>query len=138
MVNSDRDLNELREQYAHWATEDLLRVIHSPRDYRPQAVQAAQEILAQREPSDLTALTTAVVEELDQERQIKDKLSEEPLSTFGRVLCFVFCGIPGIVFAAYQEAKGRSRRAGEAWKWVGYGWLARVGLVIIGLLLSIL
>ena len=47
------------------------------------------------------------------------------------VLCFFFCGVPGILFASYQSMKGRTRRAREAWWSVVLGWLARGGLFLL-------
>ncbi len=134
--NSDRDLRELREHYAHWSTEELLRVVHAPKDYRPEAVQAAQQILAQREPDEIAALTAAVIADLGQEQETRQRMVDEPLGPTAKALCFVFCGIPGIVFAAYQESKGKAGRSREAWKWIGYGWATRAGLALLALALS--
>ena len=135
-TGADRDLEELRAQYAHWPTEDLLRVVNAPQDYRQAAVQAAQEILAQREPGELAGLTTTVIGDLKEEQATKQRVAQESLGPTGKVLCFLFCGIPGIAFAAVQEAKGKSRRSHEAWICIGYGWMARAGLVLLGFMLS--
>jgi hypothetical protein len=135
-TNSDLDLQGLRERYAHLSTEELLRVIHAPQDYRQEAIQVAKGILAQRQPQDLDALTTAVIADLSQEQEVRHGLAEEPLGPLAKGLCFVFCGIPGIAFAAYQGSKGKARRSREAWTWVGFGWAARVGLGLLSLALS--
>lgn len=128
----------MRAHYAQWSDEDLLRVVNAPQDYRAAAVQAAREILTQRDPTELAALTSTVVADLEQEEAAKQQVAEEPLGTLAKTMCFVFCGIPGILFAAWQESKGRSRRSREAWTWLGYGWLARIGLASVIFLLSAL
>jgi len=99
-------------------------------------VQAARETLAQRDPRDVAALATTVVAELNQELDATHNIAEEPLGPAAKALCFVFCGIPGIVFAALQESKGRSRRSREAWTWIAYGWLMRVGYIVLAVALS--
>jgi len=106
-------------------------VVNAPQAYRQAAVQAAQEILARRDPSDLSTLTTTVNADLHQEQETKQRIADEALGPAAKVLCFLFCGIPGIVFAVLQEAKGKSRRSHEAWMWIGYGWMARAGIVFL-------
>ena len=95
---ANQDFADLKAQYARWSSEDLLRVVNAPQDYRPAAVDAAREILAQRDPAELAVLATTVI-------------------------------------PAVQEAKGRSRRANEAWTWIGFGWVARLALAALGVAL---
>lgn len=64
------------------------------------------------------------------------EIADKPLSTTAKTLLFLFCGVPGIAFAAVQEAKGRSRRADEAWAWVGYGWIARLVVTLLGVAIA--
>src|SRR5690349_7342821 len=131
-MTANQDFEELKAEYARWSNEDLLRVVKVPADYRPAAVEAEREILTQRDPAEVAALAPVVVQTLDAEQETRHKLAEQPLSTGAKVFCFVFCGFPGIIFAAVLEGRGRSRRAHEAWTWVAYGWLARVLFVALG------
>jgi hypothetical protein len=77
----------------------------------------------------------AVTARLEEESNVKRQLAETPLSVRLKIVCFVFCGLPGLLVAAYQTVTyPGSLRAREAWSWVGYGWLARVGLFLVGYL----
>lgn len=125
-MSFDRDIQELRSQYANWSTEDLLRVLAASQDYRPGAVTVAREVLATRDPAEVTGLTEPVRAQLEDERAAQARAADDPLSPGLKVMCFLLCGIPGIAFAAYQEAQRRTRRAREAWRWVMFGWAARL------------
>lgn len=129
---ANQDFEDLKAEYARWSNESLLRVVHAPDEYRPAAVQAANAVLAQRNPAEVAALTPSIVQTLDEEYERRQEIADAPLGTGAKALCFIFCGIPGIVFAAIQEAKGRSRRADTAWRWVMYGWLVRMLLAALG------
>ena len=130
-----RELDDLRRRYEGWSTEDLLRVIHAPGDYRPEALEIAREVLAVRNvPLDGPAVEM-VVAELERERAVAQELADQPLGKGLRVICFLFCGIPGIAIAAYQISKGHTRRAQEAWTWIGFGWLTRVVVSLLFYLL---
>ena len=130
-MSAQKELSELKERYRRAATEDLLRVIHSSQDYRPEAVELAREVLVTRDLSQEGITVDAVVSQLEEESAAKQQLAEEPLGVGLKIVCFLFCGLPGILFATYQGATGRSQRAREAWSWVGYGWLARAMLFLM-------
>ncbi len=127
---SDRDLEELRDQYRDWPTEDLLQVVAESDSYRPEAVRVVREILATRDPAEVAALTEVVAAE----QHHKEVVASEPLSWGLKVACLVFCGLPGIAIAVIQESGGKTRRARDAWRWVGYG---VVTWFMIGLLVSL-
>jgi hypothetical protein len=121
-VTTERDLADLRQRYSNWSTEDLLRVLGASQDYRPEAIQIAREILATRDQSQVAELTPAVAADVQREGDVRQQQAEAPLGVGLKITCFLFCGIPGIAFAAYQESAGRSRRAREAWKWILMAW----------------
>ena len=130
-MNTTQDLEELRRRYETWSSEELLRVAHATGDYRPEAVHIAREILAAREvPLDGT-VAQEVITTIENERTTADDAAAVPLDLVLRGICFVFCGIAGIAIAVYQGSKGHSRRASDAWTWVGFGWLARVVLFVL-------
>jgi len=125
-VSTQRELDELNETYRRTETEDLLRIIQTSRDYRPVAVELARKELATRNLHQEGITVEAVVSQLEKERQ----KAEEPLGGGLKIVCFFFCGVPGVLIAAFQSAKGRSLASREAWHWIGYGWLARVAFVL--------
>jgi len=110
---SGRSLDELRNQHRDWSTEDLLRIVVESQDYRPEAVQVVREILVTRDPAELETFTEVVMAE---QRQ-GEALAAELLSPFLRAICFVFCGIPGIVIAAYQESQRAPRLSSTTTRW---------------------
>ena len=133
-MSSDREIEDLRKRYLAWSTPDLLRVVTAAQDYRPEAVQIAREILATRDQTEVGALTETVQTELQHKREAEQQGADEPLNPGLKVMCFVFCGIPGILFASYQHNKGRTKRAREAWKWVLIGWGTRIVIFLLVLL----
>ncbi len=134
-MSTERELSDLKERYRNASTEDLLRVVHSRHDFRAEAVEIAREVLKTR---DLTqARVTAVVAELAEEIEARQLAAEEPLGAGWKAFCFFLCGVPGILFAAYQWTTGRSRRAQEAWNWIALGWFIRLALFMFLYLSSV-
>jgi hypothetical protein len=131
MAMTARDLDALKRQYEGWATDDLLRVVHAPDDYRPEAIAIAREILAIRNVTPEGPAAEPVVAQLQADKVLQQQLADQPLSIAVRLVCVVFCGIPGIAIAAYNESQGYTRRAKEAWKWVFIGWLTWLSLGIV-------
>ena len=129
-MTTARDVEDLRREYSVWSTEDLLRVLQTAQDYRPEAVQVAREVLGSRDPSMVSALTESVPVQV-QAGEAQQRAAEEPLTAGLKAMCFHLCGIPGIAFALYQDAKGRPERAGEAWQWIALGWGARMVLFLL-------
>ena len=131
-----RESVDLRKRFERTDTEELLRVVHSrPGDYRPEAVELAREVLATRDVALDDPSTQVVLAELEQERAVADDAATRPLESWLKAVCFVFCGIPGILIAVIQSGNGHTRRARDAWIWVGYGWLARVVLILVSVIL---
>ena len=131
-MTTTRELDdELRRRYESWSTEDLFRVIHTPGDYRPEAVQIARDVLAIRNVPLEGSAVEGLVAELQSERAAAQESAVEPLGNGLRAICFLFCGIPGIAIAAYEMSKGHTRRAHDAWTWLAYRWLTRVLVFLI-------
>jgi len=123
------DLNELTEKYRNSTTEELLRVVNSIEEYRPDVVELARQELANRGLEQKKINT--IVREIEEESISKKQLAEVPLGIGLKIVCFIWCGLPGIIIAVYQRSHGRLRCSREAWSWVGYGWLFRVGLLLV-------
>jgi len=127
---------ELKQRFERKDTEALLRVAHArPGDYRPEAVELARQVLATRDVALDDPSTQVVLAELEQERVAAGDEAAQRLSRGLKPLCFVFCGIPGILIAIVQGGNNHTRRAHDAWVWVGNGWLARIVLLFIGIIL---
>jgi len=124
------ELEQLRKQYQVLSTWDLLRVLGASQDYRPEAVQAAREVLATRDKAELEALTPTVRGELDGEHEASRRQAGEPLTPGVKALCFVFL-IPGLIFAAHQSNQGHTQRARDALRWALYGLFANVVLIVV-------
>ena len=131
------ELDEMRARYRRETTEELLRMINvNPRDYRPEAVRVAREELISRGVApdgdeNTQTLLAQLKEEAARREQEKQQEQDAPLGTGLKVLCFILAGLPGVIIAIYQTAKGRTRRSREAWKWVGYGFLFALALRLL-------
>lgn len=126
-----RDLDALKRKYEAWPTDDLLRIVHGHQEYRPEAIAIAQQILAVRGVARGDPADENVVEQLQAEKVVQEELADRPLSLILRLVCVVFCGIPGIAIAAYYDSQGYSRRAKEAWKWVVIGWVTWLAMSFV-------
>ena len=131
MAMTARDFDALKHQYEGWATDDLLRVVHAPDEYRPEAIAIAREILAIRNVALESPAAEQVVAQLQAAKVLQQQLAGQPLSTTLRLVCVVFCGIPGIAIAAHNDSQGYTRRAKDAWKWVFIGWVTWLALGIV-------
>jgi hypothetical protein len=123
-----RELDELKRQYEGWSTDDLIRVVHTPQDYRPEAIEIARHILAVRNVAPQSAAEEMVVAQLQTEKLLQQQLADQPLNIGLRLVCVLFCGFPGIAIAAYNESQGHTLRAKEAWRWVVIGWITWMAL----------
>lgn len=131
------ELDELRARYRRETTEELLRVVNvSARDYRPEAVRVAREELISRGvapdgDTNTQTLLAQLKEEAARRQQVEQQAQDAPLGTGLKVLCFILAGLPGVLIAIYQTTRGRTRRAREAWKWVGYGFLFALAIRLL-------
>ncbi len=123
----DKDRAELRQRYKELDAKALVRIVYAePGDYRPEAVAVASEELVRRGiRADSDEQLQEYVRKAKRQRQ---EFEEQPLPVWLKVICFVFCGVPGIAIAIHQSTRRGERRGREAWAWVGYGWLCRVGI----------
>lgn len=125
-----QDIEALRARYEEDPTEDLLRIVHSkPGEYQRVAVEIAESVLRARQvtPEEVRDVLWTV----DKERMTKADAAAAPLPGWLKGVCFTFCGPPGILIAAFQSAKGRHRRAKEAWISVALGWAVRIVLIVL-------
>lgn len=83
---SGNDLEEFRDRYRNWPTEDLVRVVAESEGYRPEAVSAAQEILATRDSTEVAAAADLVAAEQRQQ----EAAAKEPLSWGLKAVCLLF------------------------------------------------
>jgi hypothetical protein len=122
---------ELEDKYRHLESEELLRIVRSTEDYRPEAVALAREVLSTRDLKQEGIEIEAVVQELEKESASRAEQAQEPLGAGLKIVCFLFCGLPGILIAIVQGKRGRIRATNEAWFWVGCGWLSRIAIVLL-------
>lgn len=126
--------SELQEQYKELDTENLIRIVFlEATDYRPEAVEAAKKVLADRgitESSDCVRTTRETHE------RARKEINNEPLPKKRRIVFFI-CGmffVPFFVAMFYIEhhrAKMGARRTKESWKWL---WIGLGSMVLIHIL----
>ena len=129
------EVDALTARYREASTEVLLRIVCvEPEEYRREAVQVAREVLEGRSLSEDEV--DAILPELMADRTVREDLAAAALSPVLKAVCFVFCGLPGIMIASIVGIKRRVRSEKEAWTWVDYGWLFRVVLFVTYLLVG--
>jgi hypothetical protein len=136
-MSTQFDIDAARERYQSEESDALIRIAYAKSDeFVPEAVTLAREILRERgvegPDNELVAITGAQVAKQDTERVER---ANTPLSWGYKVLCFIFADLFAILVALFHSANGWKRASREAWKWMGYGWVLRV-VVIVGLMLS--
>jgi hypothetical protein len=114
---------------------ELLKIVNEQKnDYQPEAIEAAELELKNRNLSD------EQVEEAIQENRSKEQTETEksnmPLSGSWKVLTFVFPGLIQVIYAGIFKADGYDRKARELAKWTLYGFGFYLGLAILVMILN--
>ena len=110
----------------------LIRIVHGPSAYAPEAIALARDELSRRGISDNDPVV-ASTQASDAAAAVDDK--NKPLHGALKALCFLLTPIPAIVIAIWQFAAGRKRAAKDAIAWMFFGLVTWVALRAI--LLSI-
>ena len=128
-MGSDLDLEKLQTRYESMESLDLLRISKSSdEEYLPEARDLAAKVLATRDLEAEGESEESLESELESESVRREAEQDLPLSVPLKVVCFVFCGLPGLLIAVYQGSKGRGQASRDAWRCVGFGWGLRVFL----------
>lgn len=127
--------NKFSEAMANRSDAELLKIVNEQRhDYQPEAVEAAEKELANRN------LSVEQIEKANKENEIKEHVESEKankkLDSGWKVLTFIFPGIIQIIFAGTFKADGYDRKARELTKWTLYGFGFYFGLVILIIILN--
>ena len=110
---------------------ELLEIVTKLKDdYQPEAVEAAEEEIKNRNLSE-EKIEEAENEIIEKEIKIKDK-ENEPLETIQRIIFFMFFwGIIPWIMASTFKNNGYLKKYKDAWKFMKYGFLIFVGIIII-------
>jgi len=112
--------NEFSEVMSTRTDAQLLEVINSsPGDYLPLALEAAKIELKNRH---LTNEQLALAkDEIKQKQDFEEAQNNEPLSTTGKVLAFIFPRIFSTLLWRTYTADGNKRKYKETVRWQLYG-----------------
>jgi len=114
---------------------ELLKVVTISRnDYQPEAIEAAEIELKNRNLS--VQQTEEAIKENESLEQIKIEKANKELGITLKVLSFIFPGIIQILFSRVFKADGYDRKARELLKWTFYGFGFYLGIVILIVILS--
>jgi len=111
---------------------ELLEVINSsPGDYQPAALEAAKIEFKKRHLSN--EQIALAKDEIKQRQDLEDVQNNEPLSTSGKILAFIF---PGSFLSILwgNTYKTGVRKDNEYSRWNLYGWCFYIGIIVISLL----
>ncbi|MCI4671506.1 MAG: hypothetical protein MRZ79_25410 [Bacteroidia bacterium] len=116
------EVKDLIEKYQEYPDKKLIEMLRYAKDYIPQAVEAAQQILDERSIGQEEI--DEIVEKLEQKE--KEQLIEKtkPLSEEEKFL-FLFIPIVGLIFLLIAttdaQSKGQEKRISEMWMYSGIG-----------------
>jgi len=114
-------------------TEELVRIVFvDHQTYLADAVALARSELNRRgieEQSDPAAVVA--LSNVYSEIAAREDVANLPANPIWLVVCFILADIVAIVTALIYSVNGRKRAAMQTWKALGYGWLARIVLVIV-------
>lgn len=130
--------NSFKEAMARRTDAELLEITTRLRDdYQPEAVQAAEAELKNR---NLSAEHMEVAEMDVREKELSlAKKAEEALSSTQKVLFFIFFwGIIPWGMAGTFKAEGYTRKYREAWKSMKYGLISFITFAFLAFLLLFL
>jgi len=122
--------NEFEEVMSQNSDAELLEVLNSnPGDYQPLALEAAKIEFKKRNLSGEQLLAAEGVNK--QKQEIKTYLSNEPLSTSGKIFAFIFPRIFSLLLWKTYEADGQERKYKERLRWQLYGTCFYIALFLI-------
>jgi uncharacterized membrane protein YdbT with pleckstrin-like domain len=114
---------------------ELLEIVTKLKnDYQPEAVEAAREEIKNRN------LSQEQIDQAENEIKEKEKIEKdregEPLETGQRIMFFIFFwGIVPWIMASTFKNKGYTKKYKDAWRFMKYGFLTYVGIIVIMILL---
>ena len=133
-MNSDSSRNKFTDVMAEKDDIELIRITTSERnDYQPEAVLAAKEELRKRNISatmyqDFTAKVEMLIEV---EKNIEKTKSELPLSTWIKVVAFIFPFILFFIIGIGLMAFGYQKRGKDLCKWTAFGLIFYIIIIAI-------
>ena len=127
--------NKFTSSMVQLSDTELLKVVTISRnDYQPEAIEAAEIELKNRNLS--VQQTEEAIKENESLEQIKIEKANKELGITLKVLSFIFPGIIQILFSRVFKADGYDRKARELLKWTFYGFGFYLGIVILIIILS--
>jgi len=127
--------NKFTSSMVQLSDTELLKVVTISRnDYQPEAIEAAEIELKNRNLS--VQQTEEAIKENESLEQIKIEKANKELGITLKVLSFIFPGIIQILFSRVFKADGYDRKARELLKWTFYGFGFYLGIVILIVILS--
>ena len=123
--------NNYLEVMAKKSDSELLEIVTKLKDdYQPEAVEAAKEEIKNRNLSNEN-IKEAENEIKEKEIKIKD-LENEPLETGQRIMFLIFFwGIIPWIMASTFKNNGYLKKYKDAWRFMKYGFLIFIGIIII-------
>jgi len=120
---------DLSKRVVQLSDEELLEIIQHSKDYIPEYLRAVDEELKKRNiPVEKIADIKQNISKLDGVAETK---AIQPLSWILRILMFLFpFGIIQILLFQYYDSKGYKRKGLECWKWMFYGLIFYVIVVV--------
>jgi hypothetical protein len=127
------DPEAARRRFSEAGVEELVRVaIVDAESYAPAAVDLARAELAARGiDGDAHPAATKALRAVKRQKLEASDIAQQPANMAILALSFVFADLFAIIAAIVYSANGRSRAATEVWKAFGFGWLARIVLVVL-------
>ena len=126
--------NQFTEVMKKRSDSELLEIVNKFKDdYQPEAVEAAMLEIKNRNLSKDDILK-AENEILEKEADLIEKESQ-PLETGQRILFFIFFwGIVPWIMASTFKNNGYNTKYKDAWRFMKYGFLTYLGLIVIMIL----
>lgn len=63
----------------------------------------------------------------------KNEVADLPLGTGYAIACFLLADLIGVIIAMVHSANGKKRASREAWRFIGYGWILRIAVIVLGI-----
>jgi hypothetical protein len=115
--------------------EELLEIIQHSKDYIPEYLKAADEELKKRNiPVEKIADIKQNISKLDDVTETK---ANQPLSWIIRILMFLLSfGLLQVLLYQYYDSRGYKRKGSECWKWMSYGLIFYVVVIVVMMILK--
>jgi len=117
--------------------EQLFHALAHRDEYEPQAIEAVEREIARRN------LDSRRISELEvsaaKEKQDQNVKAQMPLQWPFRILMLILAfGILQIMVGEYYRNRGYARRSREVWRWMLYGLLFWLAILLLEVLLSLI